>query len=242
MNKRQAKANNKSLRRERKRIAAKERSVSAKSAYATYLESEHWRNFKKRKEAIDPKKCGACGDVKLVQLHHMIYRHPIENALLDDTCWLCRSCHEIFHQRAGTVLKKVKERNLLSETMRIIRGPRKTEQSKPQESPKVEVLTPNQKASIVANRTAKTEARHSRALAAMAKAKNAVVFVPKASGVGVPQPASYYLGMKVSYADQEKRKTKNGGWNKEQLKDWGVEWPPLAGWRDKLHQGKNPNI
>lgn len=236
------KQKNRKLRKERKRAAAKARSISAKSTYAVYLDSEHWRIFKKRKEAVDPKKCRSCGGVKIVQLHHMIYRRPLESALLEDTCWLCKKCHEMFHQKAGAVLKNVKARNLLSETIRIIQGICKPIVPKPSLPPKIVILTENQKACMVAKGIEKTKARHSRALTAMSKAKNSKVFIPKASGVGVPNPVSYYLGMKVSYAEQEKRKTRNGAWNKEQLKEWGVEWPPLTGWRDKLHQGKNPNI
>lgn len=239
MNKRTAKAKSKKMRWERKSIASKKRSVSAKSAYALYLESEHWKEFKRRKEAVEPKKCHACGDVKLVQLHHMIYRTPLESALLEDVCWLRKPCHEIFHQRAGTVLKNVKQRKLLSATIRIIQGPRKEVPATPA---KPEVVPEPQRDEIVQRKIAETQARHARALAEMCKAKQVVVIAPKSSGVGKPKPASYYLGMKVSYAEQEKYKTANGGWKKSTLKKWGVEWPPLKGWRDKLHRGINPNI
>jgi hypothetical protein len=123
MNKWKSKPKSKKLRWDKKRITAKKRSASAKSTYALYLESEHWKAFKKSKEAVEPKKCRACGDVKLVHLHHMIYRKPLESAELDDTCWLCQGCHKKFHERADTTLKNVLYVNLLAETIRVIGKP-----------------------------------------------------------------------------------------------------------------------
>jgi 8-oxo-dGTP diphosphatase len=32
----------------------------------------------------------------------------------------------------------------------------------------------------------------------------------------------------------ERAKTKNGGWTKKTLAQWGVPWPPPKGWRDEL--------
>jgi hypothetical protein len=45
----------------------------------------------------------------------------------------------------------------------------------------------------------------------------------------------------VSLAEQDALKTKNGGWTKEQLAKWGVRWPPVKGWRQRLDAGLNPN-
>lgn len=93
---------------------------AAKTRYEVYLQSDHWINFKLRKEQVDPKKCAACGEVETVQLHHMIYRTPLESAELDDTCWLCMRCHKLFHSRAGTTLKNVSYKNLLVTTIELI--------------------------------------------------------------------------------------------------------------------------
>jgi len=95
-------------------------SEESKSRYQQYLKSAHWMAFKRLKTQSVPKKCAACSSGDKVQLHHMIYRDPIELAQLDDTCWLCGDCHETFHQRVGQALKGVPYAQLLAETVRII--------------------------------------------------------------------------------------------------------------------------
>ncbi len=32
----------------------------------------------------------------------------------------------------------------------------------------------------------------------------------------------------------EAAKTKNGGWTKDQLTEWGIAWPPPKGWKHQL--------
>lgn len=32
----------------------------------------------------------------------------------------------------------------------------------------------------------------------------------------------------------EAGKSPAGGWTKQQLTEWGIEWPPPAGWKDRL--------
>ena len=41
----------------------------------------------------------------------------------------------------------------------------------------------------------------------------------------------------VSLEEIEAAKTSNGGWTKEQLKQWGVPWPPPKGWKKQLTKG-----
>ena len=38
----------------------------------------------------------------------------------------------------------------------------------------------------------------------------------------------------VSPADVEAAKTPAGAWTKQQLAEWGVPWPPPAGWKARL--------
>ena len=41
--------------------------------------------------------------------------------------------------------------------------------------------------------------------------------------------------MKTLTADEiEAAKTPKGGWTRKQFAAWGIEWPPPAGWKDKL--------
>ena len=69
--------------------------------YHDYLKSEHWSRFKAEKEKVEKKECLACQSSLNVQLHHMKYRTPLEDAELDDTCWLCPDCHKSFHEKVG---------------------------------------------------------------------------------------------------------------------------------------------
>ncbi|MDH4993012.1 hypothetical protein QEZ48_19545 [Aquamicrobium lusatiense] len=38
----------------------------------------------------------------------------------------------------------------------------------------------------------------------------------------------------VSADEIDAEKTPSGGWTKASLKKWGVSWPPVKGWRQKL--------
>ncbi len=45
--------------------------------------------------------------------------------------------------------------------------------------------------------------------------------------------------MKITTAEIEQAKTERGGWTKETLAKWGVEWPPPKGWKKALiHKAK----
>jgi len=38
----------------------------------------------------------------------------------------------------------------------------------------------------------------------------------------------------VTEQEIEAKKTKNGGWTKSTLAEWGVPWPPKPGWKARL--------
>lgn len=208
--------------------------MDGKDRYELYLQSAHWSAFKKLKAQTTVKRCAACS-CREVHLHHMLYRDPLELAQLDDTCWLCRSCHETFHHNAGMKLLGVPYASLMAETVRTILGGTCLSVAAPQRSNK---LTPDERHQRKMRR--KAEKRESIA-AAIQKARQDREYA-RVFRVGVPADPSYYLGQKVSYADQAKWKSKKGGFTRKQLSAWGVTWPPLKGWSRKLHQGMNPNI
>jgi hypothetical protein len=79
--------------------------MSRKEAYQTYLKSDHWQVLKLSKILQEDKVCLACKTTEYVQLHHMLYRETFEMTELEDTCWLCRGCHKIFHLRAGVLIR-----------------------------------------------------------------------------------------------------------------------------------------
>lgn len=39
----------------------------------------------------------------------------------------------------------------------------------------------------------------------------------------------------------EKGKSKKGGYTRKQLAEWGIAWPPLAGWKEHLIQNGFPS-
>lgn len=180
-------------------------SEQSKTRYQEYLKSAHWTGFKKLKAERTSRMCSACSSRQTVQLHHMIYRDPIELAQLEDTCWLCRDCHETFHQRAGTQLKGVTYAQLLTETVRVIIDG-------------CEVVVRDPKIQKPSN-------------------------LPKVKFHVVPGSSSNNLGSwkTITYAEQEKRKTRKGGFSRSQMSAWGVNWPAKKGWRQRLNQGRNPN-
>ena len=38
----------------------------------------------------------------------------------------------------------------------------------------------------------------------------------------------------------DEKKSLRGGWTARTLKEWGVDWPPPAGWRRALVRGERP--
>lgn len=50
--------------------------------------------------------------------------------------------------------------------------------------------------------------------------------------------ASAAMKRRVTAEEIEAGKSPAGGWNKAQLADWGVPWPPPKGWKEALLAGK----
>ena len=44
--------------------------------------------------------------------------------------------------------------------------------------------------------------------------------------------------MKITVEEIEAQKTPAGGWTRETLAAWGVEWPPQKGWKARLLAGE----
>lgn len=42
----------------------------------------------------------------------------------------------------------------------------------------------------------------------------------------------------ITAEEIEAKKTRAGGWTKAQLAEWGVDWPPKKGWKDRLIKGE----
>lgn len=42
------------------------------------------------------------------------------------------------------------------------------------------------------------------------------------------------MKIRITKQEIESKKTKNGGYTKATLAEWGVSWPPKQGWKAKL--------
>jgi hypothetical protein len=65
--------------------------------YKTYLQSEHWKAFRK-KVYSKRRHCQNCGITKNLNIHHKHYR-TVGNESESDVIVLCNPCHFRFHSR-----------------------------------------------------------------------------------------------------------------------------------------------
>jgi hypothetical protein len=66
-----------------------------KEEYRQYLESPHWKNFRKKVYSLI-KHCGACGSKGQLNIHHISYS-KLWKETLDDVVVLCGECHAHLH-------------------------------------------------------------------------------------------------------------------------------------------------
>jgi 5-methylcytosine-specific restriction endonuclease McrA len=65
-------------------------------AYAKYLESDHWKDLRRRKLAESGYQC-RCGAREDLQVHHKCYRDSWYDTELFELEVLCRPCHQLEH-------------------------------------------------------------------------------------------------------------------------------------------------
>lgn len=66
--------------------------------YSAYIESTQWQRKRSERMAIDRKQCVLCGSVQNLQVHHVTYER-LFNEKMADLMTVCKSCHEILHDR-----------------------------------------------------------------------------------------------------------------------------------------------
>jgi hypothetical protein len=71
--------------------------VTAKEAYALFLQSDFWVGLSRQKRRSAGYKCERCGSKKHTQAHHRFYRDNWFDTLLEDLECLCRKCHRKHH-------------------------------------------------------------------------------------------------------------------------------------------------
>jgi len=94
----------KKTRNERKRVS---------KVYSKYITSIHWIKRRNKYWKAHKRKCKACSSVKYVQLHHNFYDRDLYGSEPDAHLTpLCKTCHELFHDRYR-VKKNLKEETKL---------------------------------------------------------------------------------------------------------------------------------
>ena len=92
--------------------------------YAQYLESDHWKEAKRRySESDQPKRCVICGNPKF-QLHHRTYVN-LGRETPCDIISLCGKHHKTVHQKLNESTKLRPVRSLMKVTYRYIRNQRR---------------------------------------------------------------------------------------------------------------------
>lgn len=73
-----------------------------RNAYARYLRTTWWRDFRRWYYRRFERSCCACGEKRGVELHHLRYRDARGRSVLgaesfSDVVPLCRRCHSMVH-------------------------------------------------------------------------------------------------------------------------------------------------
>lgn len=77
-----------------------QKSKSARSQYAAYRRSRHWRRVRKQRLRMDGFKCASCSrskDQVVLEVHHRTYER-IGRERTEDLISLCQRCHSTEHQ------------------------------------------------------------------------------------------------------------------------------------------------
>lgn len=81
-----------------------------KLEYKEYLNSSHWRAFRK-KIYSNRKRCQRCTGNKNLNIHHVTYKN-LGNESEDDVLVLCNTCHFIGHKKKRFIVKMRKGEDL----------------------------------------------------------------------------------------------------------------------------------
>lgn len=109
--------------------------------YKEYLQSEHWKDIKKRfyKSKLNKHKCYVCGNRYDLHLHHKSYKRLGEERLWD-LVQLCGRCHKQAHALLNQAREKGNETvnlwNVARKLKRKKRGVKQNKSSKPKRKKK----------------------------------------------------------------------------------------------------------
>lgn len=89
--------------------------------YREYLSSDHWRSLRLEAFRVHGRKCFKCPATFGLDVHHLIYRHPWTDGVVDDVRPCCRSCHEKEHGIVNVVDQSVKLESQKKKMMKRVR-------------------------------------------------------------------------------------------------------------------------
>ena len=66
--------------------------------YSEYLQSDHWKEKRKKRLAVDGYKCAVCGSTESLNVHHISYANIGSEDIDNDLVTLCHPCHAMLHR------------------------------------------------------------------------------------------------------------------------------------------------
>ncbi len=176
-----------------------------KQTYKEYLQSDHWRTFRKQYFLErNSKGCEFCKANVPLDLHHRTYAR-VGREKSSDVIPLCRSCHDEVHDLQRN--HGAKNLQVATDTVSLRHG-----------VPTVKSLKKEKRKK---SRRDKQQRRQER---------RAVTKKHREP----PQPFDLKTLKHVDAEEIKQGMTERGGFKKKQLAKWGVPWPPPKGWRSAL--------
>lgn len=101
-----------------------------KAEYAEYLQSEHWKEIRRRRLDFDGYRCTKCKSSFSLQVHHNLYRQNLLDTILSDLSTLCRHCHTKEHglptDNVPHLMSRADKEALINEMDRLGHYPKQT--------------------------------------------------------------------------------------------------------------------
>ena len=66
--------------------------------YDAYLTGKHWQRLRNERLELDGHACCVCGAQERIEVHHLFYRHDLNDTHLNDLITLCHECHNAVHR------------------------------------------------------------------------------------------------------------------------------------------------
>jgi len=78
-------------------------------SYQDYLNSNWWRETRKKRLEIDNHQCCLCGSERYLHVHHLTYERLGKEDVDNDLMTLCEDCHHLVHELMPTLRQPLYE-------------------------------------------------------------------------------------------------------------------------------------